>query len=209
MLKYPLVWVLSMLMSVMMIIVSISSGTSVLLLMCGKPEEIKNEDDWEWLEPTRPRGRPRCPPGWLTCLTCGYHAPSKRRLRIHERKHERQFLKLNKFHECKYAENECEYRSRRKSDVTKHEKRCRHKSVSPKTINAEALWDIISLFPLSNTLAYNFLKMLEKMLGFRFLPKYLKEDMRMRLNCCMQFLTAEKVRFKVRYRRWPGHPSEY
>ena len=190
-------------MTVMLIMITCSTGTGGLLSMLfqtnTKSDDESDHDDWDWLEPPkRGRGRPRCPPGWLTCDTCGYHAPSKRRLRIHERKHDRQLAKLNQVHFCKYAENKCKYQSRRKSDVTKHEKKCRHKPKVPETLNAETLWDIVSLFPLSNTLAYNFLKMLEKALNFRFLPKYLREDMKTRLNCCMQFLTAEKVQFKVR-----------
>ena len=168
-------------------------------------EKIKelesHEENWDWLEPAkRGPGRPRCPPGWRTCEMCGYHAPSKQRLRVHIRKHDREMQRLNRKWVCKNAEHKCKYTSKRKADVTKHEKTCRFTLKAPKTLSPETLWDIISLFPLSNTMAYKFLKTLEKALEFRFLPSGLREDMKTRLNCCMQFLESELVQFKVRIR---------
>ena len=212
-------------MTVMLIIVTCSSGAGGLLSMCfDKLKELEShEEKLDWLEPAkRGRGRPRCPPGWRTCELCGYHAPSKQRLRVHIRKHDREMQRLNRKWVCKNAENKCKYTSKRKADLTKHEKTCRHELKAPKTLSPETLWDIISLFPLSNTMAYNFLKMLEKALEFRFLPSGLREDMKTRLNCCMQFLESEIVQFKVRMREVVthlstnniqkvviGHPSEY
>ena len=183
----------------LMLIVTCYGGTAGLLSLTTKKEEASQDVDWDWLEdPKRGRGRPRCPPGWLTCNLCGYHAPSKKRLRAHERKHERELKKSNQFFECKYRVEGCLHRSRKKYNVQQHEKRCKSKPKSPKTLDADTLWEIISLFPLSNTMAYNFLRLIEKALDFQFLPTGLKEALRTRLNCCMQFLECELVQFKVR-----------
>ena len=195
---------------IMVMVSSCYSGAAG-VLMCAKNENDSESkaDEWDWLEPPkRGPGRPRCPPGWLTCSTCGFHAQSKKRLRIHERKHDREMKKANQFHYCKYAEHGCLQKSRKKFNIERHEHRCKKKPKSPKTLDADTLWNIISLFPLSNTMAYNFLKMLEKAIDFPFLPTRLREEMRTRLNCCMQFLEAEKVQFKVR-NIGGGHPSEY
>ena len=197
--RVSLLWLWSLLMTGLMIFVTGYSGTAGLLSLATEKEKPSQDEDWEWLEnPKRGRGRPRCPPGWLTCNMCGYHAPSKKRLRTHERKHDRELKKLNQFFECKYQENGCQRKSRKKYNIQQHEIKCSHKPKSPKTLSADTLWDIISLFPLSNSMAYKFLRMLEKALDFRFLPTGLKEEMKTRLNCCMQFLTSELVQFKVR-----------
>ena len=198
--RVTLMWISSAVMTAMMIVITCITGTAGLLSMCNQTETKDFEENWEWLEkPKRGRGRPRCPPGWLTCGTCGYLAPSKQRLRVHERKHDREMKKANQKWECKHAQHGCKYTTKRKSDLTKHQKTCRKKPVVPKTLGPETLWDIISLFPLSNNLAYKFLKMLESALEFRFLPTGLREDMKTRLNCCMQFLEAEIVQFKVKW----------
>ena len=110
--------------------------------------------------------------------------------------------KLNEFYFCKYAEHGCVQKSRKKFNIERHQLKCKKKPKSPKTLDADTLWNIISMFPLSNTMAYNFLRMIEKAIDFPFLPVRLKEELRTRLNCCMQFLEAEIVQFKVRHRRW-------
>ena len=52
--------------------------------------------------------------------------------------------------------------------------------------------------PLSNNVAFKLLKLLEKALGVKYLPKYFKRTLSDYLNSTLQFLESEIVTFKVR-----------
>ena len=213
--KVSLSQMMKHIMTVMMIVMAFFAGSSG-SIHCN-PSSYTDMPGWNGWDPgydgwdedfhpkpvKRPRGRPRGR-NWPTCDTCGVRCSTRARLRTHQRKHDRAMKKLHEKYYCEFAKYGCKHSSKRKHDMKKHEKSCRHKPRSPKSVTFETLWNLISMFPLSNTMAYNFLRGLEKALEFRFLPTNMKESMKTQLNCCMQFLKSEIVQFKV-----SGHPSEY
>ena len=164
----------------------------------------------------RARGRPRGRHTW-DCQICQFPAASKKRLESHLKTHERK--NPDEYFYCKYysekednsssnnnntsTENEkikCRYKSKRKNDVKRHEEKCSAKPIYPKRLCADVLWDLISCYPLSNNLACEFLKKLEKLLGWNYCPPNLKKEMSDHLNSTMQYLEGEKVTFKVGHR---------
>ena len=196
---------------IILMILMVSHGFSGSLLCppgaSGGMVEIPIDDD-EMLEPAaqtklplRRRGRP---PGktWHTCTTCGFLATTSKRLKSHERKHDRELRRAGMKWHCKYAENGCEYVSKYKSNLKRHENtpgRCRFKPRVPKQLDGDTCWELISLFPMSNKMACQFLHKLEKLIGFKFTPPCFQKEMKDHLNCTMQFLESEIVQYKVKH----------
>ena len=163
------------------------------------------DEDWEWLEASQPserRGRGR-PPGRTphVCPKCNFAATTHRRLLGHMRKHDR----AAKLHFCVHK---CGQSSQKPSDIRKHEIKCTRRPQVPNQLDADTIWEILSLCPLSNNIAFKLLKLLEKALGIKYLPKYFKKSLSDYLNSTFQFLESEIVQFKVRIAH-DGHPSKY
>ena len=154
-----------------------------------------NDDEWEWLDAIQPserRGRGR-PPGRTPhiCGICNFAAPTYRRLLGHLRKHDR----AAKHH---YCEHKCGHSSLKPSDIKKHEATCLRRPQKVNQLDADTIWEILSLCPLSNNIAFKLLKLLEKALGVKYLPPYFKKSLSDYLNSTYQFLESEIVTFKVR-----------
>ena len=154
-----------------------------------------DDDQWEWLQAIQPserRGRGR-PPGRTPhiCSICNFAAPTHRRLLGHLRKHAR----AAKPHFCQHK---CGHSALKPSDIRKHEATCPKGPQIVNQLEADTIWEILSLCPLSNNVAFKLLKLLEKALGVKYLPKYFKKTLSDYLNSTFQFLESEIVTFKVR-----------
>ena len=168
-----------------------------------------SDDNWEWLNdipPSGRRGRGR-PQGRTphVCPTCNFSARTHKRLLGHMRKHDR----AAKLHFCEFK---CGQASYKPSDIKKHQTTCLSRPQVPNQMDADTIWEILSLCPLSNRLAFKLLKLLEKALGIKYLPKYFKKSLSDYLNSTFQYLESEIVQFKVGiiiHDFHAGHPSEY
>ncbi len=154
-----------------------------------------SDENWEYLNdilPSGRRGRGR-PPGRTphVCPTCNFSARTHKRLLGHMRKHDR----AAKLHFCKYN---CGQSSFKPSDIEKHQTTCLSRPQVPNQLDADTIWEILSLCPLSNRLAFKLLKLLEKALGIKYLPKRFKKTLSDYLNSTFQYLESEIVQFKVR-----------
>ncbi len=170
---------------VMMFLLTILSGCAgQIFLPPGQPmmEVPLDDEDWGWLG-SAPRGP-------NVCVVCNYSAPSQKRLIRHMKKHEPKLMPS-----CKY---ECGYSVPKPSDVKKHELRCEGRPQVVRRLDADTIWEILSICPLSNNVAYKILQLLQKALNVTFLPKYFKKSQKDYLNSTYQFLKSEIVTFKVR-----------
>ena len=176
--------------SVMMFLLTIMSGCVGEVVLPPEPpmQHIPLDDeDWGWLGIVQPSAKS----GRHVCDICHYSAPSQTRLMSHmSSKHVPKTQPS-----CKY---ECGYSSKKPSDVKKHELVCPGRPQVVKRLDADTIWEILSICPLSNNVAYTLLKLLEKALDVLFLPKYFKRSQKDYLNSCYQFLESEVVTFKVR-----------
>ena len=175
---------------VMMFLLTIMSGCVGEVFLPPQPpmQHIPLDDeDWGWLGIVQPSAKR----GQHTCDICHYSAPSQKRLISHmSSKHVPKTQPS-----CQY---ECGYSSKKPSDVKKHELVCPGRPQVVKRLDADTIWEVLCLCPLSNNVAYKLLKLLEKALDVNFLPKYFKRSQKDYLNSTYQFLESEIVTFKVR-----------
>ena len=174
---------------VMMFLLTILSGCAGQIFL--PPRQPMNEvplddEDWGWLG----SGQLSAPRGPNVCVVCNYSAPSQKRLLRHMKKHEPKPMPS-----CKY---ECGYSVPKPSDVKKHELRCEGRPQVVRRLDADTIWEILSICPLSNNVAYKILQLLQRALNVTFLPKYFKKSQKDYLNSTYQFLKSEIVTFKVR-----------
>ena len=129
--------------------------------------DVAVDEDWEWLEASQPserRGRGR-PPGRTphVCPKCNFAATTHRRLLGHLRKHDR----AAKLHFCKHN---CGQSSMKPSDIRKHETTCVGRPQVPNQLDADTIWEILSLCPLRKAFIKNDLEWLEMHFKHNFNP---------------------------------------